>query len=211
LYFLQYEQVKPTWSEKMLKRIERLSTQYKWENKKVWKLSDSKWIEVSVPSERYEIIAYANELGHFGLKGTMDRIQERYYWNNMREEIVEFIDNCTTCLRNSKRGNLETEAKSLIESGLFDRIGIDLVFGLPVTKEGYHGVLVITEYLSRYPFVIPIRSKEAEEVACGLWRYISIFGPPKEILYDQGKEFVNAVIDRMCKSMRVNRRITSAN
>ena len=46
---------------------------------------------------------------------------------------------------------------------VFDRIGIDLVLGLPVTEEKFLGILVITEYLTKFPYVVPIRSKEANE------------------------------------------------
>ncbi len=72
-----------------------------------------------------------------------------------------------------------------------DRIGIDLVGGLPDTPSGYKGILVITDALSKYPFAVPIRTKTAQEIAEKLFTYISLFGPPKIILSDQGTEFLN--------------------
>ena len=84
---------------------------------------------------------------------------------------------------------MEHPAKAIEITGIFDRIGIDLVFGLPVDEEGNKGMLVITEYLSKYPYVTPIKSKTAEEISMKLWHYISEFGPPKIILSDQGTEF----------------------
>ena len=82
---------------------------------------------------------------------------------------------------------MEHPAQSLPITGIFDRIGIDLVLGLPETPSGYIGMLVITEYLSKYPFVYPIRTKTASEIASKLIQYISLFGAPKEILSDQGR------------------------
>lgn len=49
-----------------------------------------------------------------------------------------------------------------------------------------------------------------EEICSCLISYISIFGPPKEILSDRGKEFVNKLIDGLCDRLKINRRITSA-
>jgi hypothetical protein len=50
------------------------------------------------------------------------------------------------------------------------------------------------EYLSKYQYAVPIRSKTAEEMAQKFFIYISMFGPPKEIISDQGREFVNKIM-----------------
>jgi transposase InsO family protein len=100
-------------------------------------------------------------------------------------------------------------AQALPVKGIFDRIGIDLVLGLPLTVDGYKGILVITEYLSKFPYAVPIRSKTADEIAEKLWAYISIFGPAKEIISDNGSEFINKVIDRLLAFSGIERRITS--
>ncbi|RNA00449.1 hypothetical protein BpHYR1_031568, partial [Brachionus plicatilis] len=46
-------------------------------------------------------------------------------------------------------------AKTLNIKGIFERIAIDLVFGLPLTEEGFLGVMVISEYLNKYPYLHP--------------------------------------------------------
>ena len=71
---------------------------------------------------------------------------------------------------------------------------MDIVLGFPETEEGYCGLLIISEYVTKYPWTDKIKSKSAREVAKLLFTYKSIFGPPKEIVSDQGKEFVNQVI-----------------
>jgi hypothetical protein len=84
---------------------------------------------------------------------------------------------------------------------------MDIVLGLPETRNGSVGLLVFTEYLSKYPSVYPIKTKSANEVAKCLMDYISIFGPPKE-LSDQGREFVNEVIDSLSRATGIERRVT---
>ena len=69
---------------------------------------------------------------------------------------------------------------------------------------------MITEYLTKYPFAAPIRSKQAIEIADILFNYIYIFGPPKIILNDNGGEFMNAVIDNLLTKTGTEHRVTSA-
>ena len=83
------------------------------------------------------------------------------------------------------------KARALPVKRIFDRVGIDLVFGLPVTKDGYRGIIVFTEYLTSYAEAMPIKSKQMTEISKCFIKYISFFSPPKEILTDNGLEFVN--------------------
>ena len=117
----------------------------------------------------------------------------------MLQDITGFIKACDECQRNERSQVLDHEARNLPISGIFDMIGIDLVFGLPETSDGFTGLMVVTEYLSKYPFVKPIKTKSALEIAHLLWQYVCLFGPPKVILSDQGKEFNNSLIDRLVK------------
>ena len=56
----------------------------------------------------------------------------------------------------------------------------------------------------------PLRQKTMTEIADNLWTYISIFGPPKSIISDQGTEFVNNVVDSLLKKFGIERSVTSA-
>ncbi len=69
--------------------------------------------------------------------------------------------------------------------------------------------MVITEYLTKYPYAEPIRSKSAIATAEKLWQYITIFGPPKEILSEQDAEFLNEIMKNLTKNIGVEHRITS--
>eukprot|EP00047_Mylnosiga_fluctuans_P007077 m.3996 g.3996 ORF g.3996 m.3996 type:complete len:143 (-) comp1696_c0_seq1:25-453(-) len=60
----------------------------------------------------------------------------------------------------------------------------------PVTS----GHVVIVESLSKFPVVFVIHSKTADEISRHLFSFIAMFGPPAEIISDQGSEFVNQVV-----------------
>ena len=127
----------------------------------------------------------------------------------MIKDIKKVIATCHTCIRHQPRAPIIHSAIALEVNGIFERVGIDLVGGVPTTTEGYTGILVITEYLTKYPYAVPIRTKTAEEIARELFIYISLFGPPKELLSDQGREFLNRIVDQLAKVCGAERRVTS--
>lgn len=45
--------------------------------------------------------------------------------------------------------------------------------------------------LSKYPYAVATKTKSAIEIAKHFFNYISLFGAPKELVSDQGKEFLN--------------------
>ena len=54
--------------------------------------------------------------------------------------IVAFIQRCLTCQRHHRTRIYEHPALALPIYGIFDRMGLDLVFGLPTTARGYIGI-----------------------------------------------------------------------
>lgn len=160
--------------------------------------------------DRHALIEKAHLLGHFKATATRERLRDLYEWPGMAKEVDTFIQECKACNRHDTGPKLDRAARVLSVGNLFDRVGIDCVFGLPKTKEGYIGILVLTEYLSRFPYAVPIRTKTAEEVASHLIQYMALFGPPRELLSDQGREFLNQVVDKVSKSAGIERKVTSA-
>ena len=210
LHYVKTGTVKDSWSAKNCTRVRNAGKQYEWCEGVLYFVNQGKKLIVPEPGERVKLLEYAHALGHFQAKSTLERLAGKYFWYTMKEDVFRHVELCTTCLRNDKKPKMENGAHSLPVGGLFDRIGIDLVFGLPTTEDGYRGILVITEYLSKYPYAVPIKSKSAKEIASCLWAYISLFGPPQEMLSDQGSEFLNEVVESLCTGFGINRRVTSA-
>jgi Integrase zinc binding domain len=213
LHYLKYGSHKNGLSKKQTKRVEQTSEHYHYHNDKLWyrKLKTDSDFKYQVPqlTDRRQIVERAHLLGHFQVDTTLQRVQEQYFWRKMIKDVESVIKQCLQCKRHHDQQVLDHPAKALAITGIFDRVGIDLVFGLPQTTDGYKGICVITEYLSKYPYAVPIRSKTAVEIAKCLFTYISMFGPPKELLSDQGKEFLNSVVEHLSKISGVVRRVTS--
>ena len=87
---------------------------------------------------------------------------------------------------------------------------MDLALGLPKTSRGHVGVLCIIEYLTKFPVLYAITSKSADEISRHFLNYLCMFGPPNEILTNQGGEFVNAVLISLCTNLGIKKRLTSS-
>ena len=87
--------------------------------------------------------------------------------------------------------------------------GIGLVFGFRTSPDGYIGLLIITEFISKGTFEYLIKSKTAVEIAEKLFLFICLLGPFKEMMSDQGKEFINSIVFELLKRLNINHRTTS--
>lgn len=164
---------------------------------------------VPLKEHRKKLIEQSHLLGHFGIQTTLQRLEKEYYWKNMYRQIEEYIKKCLPCIRNNPAIPLQHPAKVTIIRNLFDRIALDITGGFPMSNNGFTKILVIVEYLSKLIKLYPLKTKTAEEVAEKLWLWITTYGPPKEILTDQGTEFLNNVIEKMINKIGIERRVTS--
>ena len=55
----------------------------------------------------------------------------------MLKDIEETISKCEICKKHDKIKLINEAAIAIHEDNIFDRWGIDIVGGLPITKEGY--------------------------------------------------------------------------
>ena len=51
----------------------------------------------------------------------------------MMDDIIECVQQCIVCHRHQKIKTKSHKALSTVITGLFDQIGIDCVFGLPIS------------------------------------------------------------------------------
>ena len=213
IHFLKYKKFFKRCDEKNKQRIKNVAKFFEIKDNRLVVQKDlNKDILQIIPkkNERLDLIKIAHDYGHYATESTVDRIEsDGYTWFKIYEDVKEYVSKCIRCHKFNSMTKFNAPAQALPVKGIFDRIGIDLVLGLPLTVDGYKGILVITEYLSKFPYAVPIRSKTADEIAEKLWTYISIFGPAKEIISDNGSEFINKVIDRLLAFSGIERRITS--
>jgi len=72
-------------------------------------------------------------------------------------------------------------------------LGIDLIGPFPVTPQSHKYVCTMTDLFTKWVFARPVSSKSAASVADVLLQLVYSYGPPRKMITDQGREFVNQV------------------
>src|SRR3954465_13761529 len=148
--------------------------------------------------------------GHFAFDRTFQRTVIRYYWPQMGDDIKNYIQACQTCQKFG--GNRRKEPLHPIRVGEpYDRVGIDLIGPLPVTHRNNRYIIVMVDYLTKWPEAKPIPNKNAETIASHFHEEIICrHGCPKELLSDQGTEFCNQIVNALCTLHRIRHTLSSA-
>jgi hypothetical protein len=185
---------------------------FKYENDILWyrrKIDDTCYLEVPARSTRYDKVLSEHLLGHFQASTVYNALKNKYYWPKMQQDITHIIGQCNNCNRNRMVPVKDHPAQPINPTRVFNKCGMDLIFGLPPTAEGYTGIVVITEYVTKFPYAAPIKSKCSAEIAEKLFEYISLFGPPNNWVSDQGREFMG-LCTKFSQIIGTEHRVTAA-
>nr|XP_006813473.1 PREDICTED: gypsy retrotransposon integrase-like protein 1-like [Saccoglossus kowalevskii] len=135
--------------------------------------------------------------GHLGHRKTLDRIMSQFFWPNLHADVKRYCQSCDVCQKTTPRGRVGKVPLGHMPliSIPFQRVGVDLVG--PIMSDNprkYRYILVLVDYATRYPEASPLKNIRAETVAEELVNMYSRVGIPKEILTDQGKQFISDVM-----------------
>lgn len=173
-------------------------------------------IIIPLETERQELISeyHASALGgHKGVAKTYQRIREKYYWPGMRAEIQNYISECRNCqLKKLVRKKVRQPMVLTDTPGAaFDKISMDIMGPLPVTRTGNSYILTIQDLLSKYSLAIPLGKSGAIDVAEAFANeFICVYGAPKALLTDQGSHFLNSLMKAIARKFKIKRYQTTA-
>lgn len=91
--------------------------------------------------------------------------------------------------------------KTLIEwfpqvNTAWEVVGLDLIGPLPVTARGNQYAMTMTDLYTKWVTAEPLRSNSASEVSAAIVGKMYTFGMVRQIITDQGEEFVNEVLSK---------------
>ena len=158
-------------------------------------------LQLVVPRELRQVLLVAchdNILaGHPGVQKTYERLQDNYFWTNMRADVYSWVKSCLTCASRKRHRTGATMGLQGITPGdrPFDVIAMDFLGPLPETAAGNKYLLVINDYATRYPLAFPLATNDAASVAKILVERVFLeFGPARVILSDRGTHFLNELV-----------------
>ncbi len=86
-----------------------------------------------------------------------------------------------------------------------NRLGLDLVTGLPVTAQGNKHLLVIIDCFTKWVELYAIPDMTAEVCMDKLLVFICRFGSPLQINSDQGRQFIASIFSEMCDLLEIKK------
>eukprot|EP00731_Ephydatia_muelleri_P035440 Em0124g10a len=151
---------------------------------------------VATVEEFYSILeqVHSKDCLHAGSKKTFAKVQSLY--SHVPRSVVEhFIKLCETC---SLRVPQKTKPplRPIVANGFFSRVQIDLIDMRHLPHDGNKWILHIVGHWSKFNLAYPLPQKTAKEVANALEKWVfPIFGLPTILHSDNGREFVNHLIE----------------
>ena len=148
--------------------------------------------------------------GHLGRDKTVKRISRRFFWPALFRDVADYCRRCPECQRTAKGSHRRVPLIPLpIMKEPFERIALDIVGPLPHSRRGNQYILVVCDYATRYPEAMPLRSIDAGTVAEHLIQLFARVGIPREILSDQGTNFMSQLLKELYNLLRIHQIRTS--
>lgn len=140
--------------------------------------------------------AHAN-ISHGGRDKTIFELNKQYSWIP-RFAVELYLKQCLSC-QTRKPLKQHVISKPIISLGVLSRLQIDLidmrtrpdVLSPDIT---YNWILNCIDHFSKFTWAYALKNKSAADVALKLRELFFIFGPPRLLHSDNGREFVATVI-----------------
>ena len=133
---------------------------------------------VVVPSALQEAMLTLIHESHLGMEKCKARARQLLYWPRMTLDIEDVVSNCAICSKYKKAHQREPMIPHYIPPERFVKIGIDIMTFRNVDY------IVIVDYFSKYPEVVPLPDKTAQSVADQCKSIFARHGIPLEIVSD---------------------------
>ncbi|CAM4573874.1 unnamed protein product [Lepidochelys kempii] len=157
--------------------------------------------QLVVPQKyRCKLLYLAHDIplsGHKGIRCTRQRLLQNFYWPGVFTTVRQYCRSCDPCQRVGKawdKGKAALKPLPIIEE-TFQKVAMDIVGPLSkTTQSGKKYILGVVDFATRYPEAVALASIEADTVADALLTIFSRVGFPKEVLTDQGSNFMSALL-----------------
>ena len=149
--------------------------------------------------------------GHLGIRKTLGKIRQRFYWPGHKADVERWCKDCKICeCTNSSLNPPKAPLQQMPVYRRMDRIACDICGPVKESEHGNIYILVICDYVSKYTEAYAIKEISAQTVADKLTNeWICRFGCPLVIHTDQGSNFESELFAQMCKLWDIHKTRTA--
>jgi len=198
-----------TSGESETSKIAKLAKQFKMVGK--WMVTNEGMVRTVL--DKKELVekvfeAMHGDLGHYGKDLTVKEIKARFLVvKDLLNYGLETLDSCIPCQLFKPDNNSPTTLHSFgTEYGPFEFWELDFVGPWIKTSNGNSYLLTAIDYSTSKAFAFPLPKRSGEAVVDCIDYLIWSYGPPKQILSDNGKEFISDIVSGICGKFGIKQR-----
>ena len=147
-----------------------------------------------------------------GAKRIEKTFNEVYFINDTRSLVHDVLTNCDGTCKQMKVAGAPPPPKAVTTMMVMERIQIDLIemYGSrsPLHRSSNHNnryILSVIDCFSKYCWLMPLPTKEAEPIVDRLSTIFREFGCPHILQSDNGKEFVATITGELCSQLKIKK------
>ena len=152
-----------------------------------------------ISDKHYRLISKVHNsmVGHHGIDKTMNKLKlQGHEWLYMREHARRFIKLCPCCEKMSYlKIPIQTHPFTTASYDVMERVNVDTIGPLPPDEWGNTYIIVFIDCFSRFLQLYAVKDTTAKLAAHSLLQFAGRYGCPSQLLSDNGKQFVNDIIE----------------
>ena len=126
---------------------------------------DRGWYRSNYEKQEMEL-AHDSIMGrHLGIRKTVDRILNNFYWPAIHTNVSRSCRSCDICQRTILKGSVSSAPLQNIPfvDQPFKRVTVDSIDPIhPPSEEEHRYILTLVDYATRYPEAIPLKSEQRD-------------------------------------------------
>ena len=132
--------------------------------------------------------------GHFGITKTLQALEGRYYWPNLRRDVRRLVGRCSICtIGKLTKQNTGQYLPLPVPDSPWQEVSLDFVLGLPRTRRQFDAILVIVDRFSKMAhFIACSKTVDAAHTAHLFFNeVVRLHGVPRSIISDRDVRFTS--------------------
>jgi len=152
--------------------------------------------------------------GHMGQDKMIELIRRNFWWPEMNERIIDFVQSCPECQQNKASRHQPYRQSSMMELSYtpWQSIAMDFITELPLS-EGYDQLWVIIDRFTKMAHFLPLKKKEKTAAALAIvfaWEIWKFHELPTDIVSDWDSRFTSKTWKEFLQLSRIQPRISTA-
>ena len=149
--------------------------------------------------------------GHYGVKKSLHRSRQMFYWPNQATDVSLHVSKCRFCQCRNLQGVTQAKIQQLpVVSRPLERVGIDLIGKLSPSYSGKQYILTIVCHFTRFVQAYALPDKQSNTVTKAFLDYVCRYGNPECIVSDRGSEFTASTFKEVLDMLQIKLHLTTS-